>query len=137
MAAKKGRAFLIKISDGAVGFTAFAGMTGKSLKINNARIDTTVPDPNTPEGELWASSLDDVKSVSASGDATLVEDASEARLVTIAMSADATDDFEIVVPGVGTFAGNFSVEIEFGGDDKVTFSMSLESNGKTTFTAEV
>ena len=136
MAKQKGRALLIKISDGSAGFTAFAGMTAKTLKINNERIDVTTPDATTPEGVMWRESLDGVKSVSVSGDATLVEDDSETRLMTQAMATAATDDFEVVIPGVGTFAGTFSIEVEFAGDGSVTFALTLESTGAVTFTAE-
>lgn len=135
MAKQKGRVFLIKISDGASAFTAFAGLTAKSLAINNERIDVTTPDATTPEGPYWRETLDGVKSISVSGDATLVEDASEARLITQAMSADATDDFQIVIPGVGTFEGTFSINVEYSGDGSVTFSMSLENSGEIEFTA--
>ena len=136
MTQKVGRGFLLKISDGAAGFTAFAGINGKSLKINNERIDTTLPDADTPEGAIWRSSLDGVKSVSFSGDGKLVKDASEGRLATIAMGQDATDDFSLVVPNVGVFTGTFSVELEFGDDGAMTFSISAESTGEITFVAE-
>lgn len=130
-----GRAFLIKISDGAGSFVAFGGMTSKSLKINNERIDATTPDPTTPEGKMWRDTLAGAKSVDVSGDITLVSDAAEARAVTVAMSESAVDSFEIVVPGVGTFAGDFSVDLEFGDDGKATASISLASKDAVTFTA--
>lgn len=136
MAKQKGRAFLLKISDGAAGFNAFAGLTSKSLTINNERIDTTTPDASTPEGIMWADSLDGVKSVSVSGDFTLVDEAAETRAITQAMGNGAEDSFEIVLPDVGTFAGTFAItSLEFGDDGKVTGSISLESVGAITFTA--
>lgn len=135
MGKQVGRAFLVKISDGSSGFDAFGGMTAKSLKINNERIDATTPDPTTPEGEQWRDTLAGTKSVDVSGDITLVGDAAETKAVTVAMSANASDDFEIIVPGVGTFTGTFSVDLEFGDDGKATASISLASMGKATFTA--
>lgn len=135
MAKQKGRAFLVKISDGVGGWDNFGGMTSKSLKINNERIDATTPDPATPEGEMWRETLAGAKSVDASGDITLVDDAAEARAVTVAMAAEPEDDFQIIVPSTGTFEGNFSVDLEFGDDGKATASISLASNGKPTFTA--
>lgn len=137
MAKKVGRAFLIKISDGAVAWTAFAGITGKSLKINNERVDATTPDATTPEGILWRDTLDGVKSVSFSGDGKLVKDASEARLISMAMAQDASDSFQVVVPNLGTFEGVFSIEVDYGDDGVATFSISAESSGPITFTAEV
>lgn len=133
---KKGRAWLIRVHDGVSAFVPLVALTGKSLKINNSRIDVTTPDETTPEGEIWRETLDDVKSLDASGDYKVIGDAGQDRLVTIAMSTAAEEQFEIVVPGVGTFAGWFSVNLEFGDDGAVTGSISLESNGKPTFTAE-
>lgn len=135
MTKKLGRTFLIKIKTDATTFVAFAGLTAKSLKINNERIDATTPDPVTPEGAMWRETLAGAKSVDVSGDYTLVEDAPESALVAAAMSDAATDEFQVVVPGVGTFEGVFSVEAEFGDDGKVTGSMSLASSGAITFTA--
>ena len=136
MAKKKGRTWLLKISDGAGDFTAFAGRTAKSFKINNERIDVTTPDATTPEGTMWRETLDGVKSVSAGGDFTLVKDASEAALIGAAMSTEATEDFQVIVPNLGTFEGNFSVEVEYSAEGDITGSISLESNGPVTFTAE-
>lgn len=135
MTKQLGRAFLVKISDGAAGFDAFAGLTAKSLKINNERIDATTPDPTTPEGVMWRETLAGAKSVDVSGDFTLVGDAAESRALTAAMSEAATDGFQVIVPGVGTFAGTFSLDLEFGDDGKATGSMSLASTGAVTFTA--
>ncbi len=137
MAKQKGRAALIKISDGAVGFDAFGGMTAKSLSINGERIDATTPDATTPAGIMWRETLSGVKTVSMSGDITLVGDAAEARAVSLAMADDNTDDFEAIFPGVGTFAGRFSINLEFSGDGGLTASISLESEGPITFTPAV
>lgn len=136
MAKRKGRAYLLKISDGAGGFDAFGGLTAKNLSINNERLDVTTPDPTTPEGVMWRETLDGVKSINVSGDYMLVKDAAETALITAAMSAAATEDFQIVVPNLGTFEGTFSVAVEYGDDSAVTGSMSLESTGPVAFTAE-
>ena len=137
MAKQKGRAMLLKISDGEAipDFTAFAGLTSKSLEINNERIDVTTPDAVNPEGEMWRETLDGVNSVSVSGDGQLVEGPSEARLVTIPTSAAAQDDLGGNVPGLGTFGGRFAVNVGYTGAEDMTFSITLESSGKITFTA--
>ena len=137
MAAQKGRTFLIKIEDGTTPdtFNAFCGMTQKSLKVNNERVDVTTPDCTDPGGVLWRETLDGVKSVSISGDGKLVDQASEADLWARAMEADASGKFEVVIPTVGTFAGVFAVEVEVSGDASIDFSMSMESTGEVTFTA--
>lgn len=136
MAKQKGRAFLIKIGDGADPevFTAFAGLTAKSLEINTEAVDVTTPGTD-PAAAIWRETLDGVKSVNLSGDFTLVDDAQEARAVSVAMAVDNTANFEVVVPSVGTFAGAFRVGISYSGDGSVTGSISMESTGAVTFTA--
>jgi TP901-1 family phage major tail protein len=141
MAKQLGRAFLLKIGDGGGGsevFTTLAGINSKSLTINNSAIDVTTPDATTPGGALFAASLNGLKSFSASGDGIFLDETAEARMNTVAMAADASANFEVVVPDFGTYSGNFRVtSFELGGETEgaVTFSFSLESNGEVTFTA--
>lgn len=134
MAKQKGRTFLLKIKEGTA-FVPFGGMTSKSMSINGERIDATTPDPDTPAGKMWRETLDSTRSVSASGDVTLVDDAAEKRAVAIAMADDNVGEFEILVPSIGTFTGLFSLDLEFGDDGKVTASISLESTGPIVFAA--
>lgn len=135
MTKQLGRAYLIKIKTAVDTFTPFLGLTAKTLKIGTERIDATTPDATAPEGAIWRETLAGVKSLEISGDYTLVGDGAEAKLAEIAMSDNAVEEFQAVVPGVGTYEGSFSVDVEFGDDGKVTGSMSLASTGKPTFTA--
>jgi len=140
MAKQLGRALLVKISDGASPevFANLCGLNSKTLTINNSSIDVTTPDCTTPEGALWAESLNGLKSVSVSGDGFFEDSTTEARMNTVAMLADAKTNFQIVVPAFGTYAGAFRVaSLEFGGETEggVTYSLSLESTGAVTFTA--
>ncbi len=132
---KKGRAWLLKIADGQGGFDPLTGITGKSLDINGERIDATVPDATTPEGPLWEASLDGVRNISFSGDGRSVGDAAETRLKGAIHSDSMTDDFQLFIPGWGTYEGNFSINLSFGDDGTVTYSISGASNGATAFTS--
>jgi TP901-1 family phage major tail protein len=108
------------------------------LTINNSSIDVTTPDCTTPEGALWTATLAGLKNFSLSGDGFFEDSTSEARMNTVAMSADNSVNMEVVVPDFGTYAGAFRISsLEFGGEteDAVTYSISLESNGAVTFTA--
>jgi len=140
MAKQLGRAYLLKIGDGAGSevFSALAGINSKSLTINNSAIDVTTPDASSPAGALWAASLNGLKSMSISADGVFVDETAEARLNTVAMANDPIANFQIVVPDFGTYAGAFRVtSLDFGGDTEggVTFSTSLESSGTCTFTS--
>jgi TP901-1 family phage major tail protein len=141
MAKQLGRALLVKIGDGAGGaeaFTNLCGLNSKSLTINNSSIDVTTPDCTTPEGALWTATLAGLKNFSLSGDGFFEDSTAEARMNTVAMSADNSVNMEVVVPDFGTYAGAFRISsLEFGGETEggVTYSISLESNGAVTFTA--
>lgn len=140
MAKQLGRALLVKIGDGAdpVVYSNLCGLNSKSLTINNSSIDVTTPDCTTPEGALYTETLAGLKNVSVSGDGFFEDSTAEARMNTVAMANDNSNDFEIVVPDFGTYAGTFRIaSLEFGGETEggVTYSLSLESSGTVTFTA--
>ncbi len=140
MAKQLGRALLVKIGDGEASetFSNLCGLNSKSLTINNSSIDVTTPDCTTPEGALWTATLAGLKNLSLSGDGFFEDSTAEARMNTVAMSADNAVNMEVVVPDFGTYAGAFRISsLEFGGETEggVTYSISLESNGAVTFTA--
>jgi TP901-1 family phage major tail protein len=138
MAKQLGRALLVKIDDGAGTKNNLCGLNSKSLTINNSSIDVTTPDCTTPEGALYTETLAGLKNVSVSGDGFFEDSTAEARMNTVAMAADNSTSFEVVVPDFGTYAGTFRItSVEFGGETEggVTYSLSLESSGAVTFTA--
>lgn len=140
MAKQLGRALLVKIGDGETVevFSNLCGLNSKTLTINNSSIDVTTPDCTAPEGALWTETLAGLKNVSASGDGFFEDSTAEARANTVAMAADNSANFQIVVPDFGTYAGAFRLStLEFGGETEggVTYSVSLESTGVITFTA--
>lgn len=131
-----GRAFAIKISDGASGFQFFGGMTSKSLKINNSMVDVTTGDLENPENMAWREQLADLKTIDLSGDIRVKGDAAEKRLVVLAMADNPADSFTIVHPSLGTFVGVFNlVDLELGDDGGTTASLSLQSEGVVAYTA--
>lgn len=138
MAKQLGRALLVKIDDGTGTKNNLCGLNSKSLTINNSSIDVTTPDCTTPEGALYTETLAGLKNVSVSGDGFFEDSTAEARMNTVAMAADNSTTFEVVVPDFGTYAGTFRItSVEFGGETEggVTYSLSLESSGEVTFTA--
>lgn len=139
MAKQLGRAMLVKIGDGAGSevFTTLCGLTSKTIAINNSEIDVTTADCDAPGGELWTEVLNGLKRVNISGTGLFKSAADEARLLTIAMSATAIGNFQVIIPELGTFAGAFHVSAsEFGGEQEgaLTKGMTLASSGPVTFT---
>ena len=141
MAKQLGRALLVKIGDGASPtevFSNLCGLNSKALTINNSSIDVTTPDCATPGGALWTETLNGLKNVTITGDGFFEDSASEARMNTVAMSADNKCNFTVTVPAFGTYAGAFRIaSLEFGGETEggVTYSLSLERTGAVPFTA--
>ena len=138
MGKKNSRGLLIKIGDGEESetFTAFAALTAKSVKIGNERIDVTTEGID-PDAAIWRETIDGTKSVSFSGDYTLVKDVPEVRLAEVGMSKEAVANFQLVVPNVGPFSAAYSLEAEYSGDGAMKGSMSGESTGVVTFAPEV
>jgi len=131
-----GRAFAIKISDGAGGFQFFAGMTGKSLSINISFVDVTVGDQANPANMSVREQLADTKSIDLSGDGRTMDDAAQRRLIAMAASDAPSDTFQISHPNLGEFEGVFVLtDLELGDDGATTFSVSLQSQGAIAYTA--
>lgn len=140
MAKKLGRTMLIRIGDGAETevFAVLCGLTAKTFSINNSEIDVTTADCTDPGDVLWTEVLAGVKRVNVSGNGLFKDEASEARINTVAMSADAKANFEIIIPDFGTFAGRFMVsQLDWAGDQDggQTYALTLGSDGAVAFTA--
>lgn len=140
MTKQLGRTVLVRIGDGEASetFAVLCGLNSKTFSINNSEIDVTTADCTTPGGALWTEVLAGVKRLNVSGNGYFKDEATEARLNEVAMSAEAKANFELIVPDFGTFAGRFMVgTVDYGGekDDGVTYSLALASDGVVTFTA--
>lgn len=139
MAKQQGRELIIKVGDGEATetFATLCGVTTKTISINNNEVDVTTPDCTTPGGPLWTEVQNGAKRVTISGSGTFEDSAAEARMNTIALSADATANFQVIVPDFGTFEGAFHVgNFDFSGEMEggVAYALSLGSSGEVTFT---
>lgn len=137
MSAQKGSELLIKIGDDASPevFTALAGLRTKSLTINAEQVDVTNSDSVGKWRELLAGA--GVKSMAVSGSGVFLDAAVDQTLVTEVM-AQTIRDFQILVPGLGTFEGRFQVsQWQFAGEHnaEVTYDVALESGATIAYTA--
>ncbi len=138
MAAQKGVSFLLKIGDGGGTevFTTVAG--GRNLRFARSRnvIDVTNADSSELARELLTTG--GTKSATASFSGIFTDAATDSTIETD-FEAGTLRNFQIVVPGFGTYEGGFVIQsIEFNGayDAGVEFSMTLESGSTVDFTAE-
>lgn len=139
MAKQKGRAILIKISDGDPSgetYSNVCGLRSKTFTINNAGIDVTTPDCTNPSGPLWAETMSGIKSLTIAGDGFFEDHTADTMMNDLAMHDEPVRNFQFHVPEFGTYTGMFRLtSLEFGGESEggVTYSISLESTGRVTF----
>ena len=135
MTAQKGKDLLVKISDGAGGFTTIAGLRTRRLAFNAETVDIT----HAESANRWRELLDGagVKRASVTGRG-LFKDASSDALMRQTFFDGTVLSYQIVIPDFGTVAGPFQVtSLEFAGEHngEVTYDVALESAGELTFTA--
>ncbi len=135
MTAQKGKDLLIKIGDGASPevFTTVAGLRATQLGFNAQTVDVTNADSTDQWRELLAGG--GVKTASVSGSGVFKDAASDAALRT-AFFAQATPDFQLVIPSFGTITGPFKIaSLQYEGpyDGELKLSLSLASAGALAF----
>ena len=131
MAAQKGRAALLKISDGTSPgtFTTIGGMRSKTFTINNSSVDITDAD-----SDGWRELLGDAgdRTVSVSGSGVFKDDAA-LNTVEDLVFQDTLREFQLIWGNGDIIQGLFQItSYEAGGEHNAeqTFSISLESAGE-------
>lgn len=133
-----GRQLTIARSDGAGAFTLACITEQRSLEINNEEIDITKPNCTDPGQKLTLALMYGIQSVRLAGQGAFVNSA-----VMKAIAADAINqvvtEYQIVVPGVGTFEGDALVSITFSGDktNELQADIRAAMTGVITFVAAV
>ncbi len=135
MSAQKGKDLLIKISDGAGGFTTVAGLRTRRLAFNAETVDIT----HAESANRWRELLDGagVKRASVSGRGLFKDAATDAAMRQTFFDGTILG-YQIVIPDFGTVAGPFQLtNLEFAGEHngEVTYDVALESAGEVSFTA--
>jgi TP901-1 family phage major tail protein len=136
MAAQKGRDILLKRGNGdgpPETFTAVAGIRTTSIDLNSAAVDVS-----TADSDGWRELLAGagIKTFSLAGGGVFKDDATQAS-VTNDYVNDVMSNWQIIIPAMGTFAGQFQVQklsIKGDHDKEVSFDISLESASPLTFT---
>lgn len=142
MSQQNARELVIKRGDGASPevFTFVCGIRTRSFQMANAQIDTTVPSCENPANPIVATARPGRQTITFSGDGLFDSDeigkavADDARLQRIDVN------YQVIVPGYGTFEGPFFVsDFQWNGDmeDPMAFSATWIplSGDALTFTA--
>jgi TP901-1 family phage major tail protein len=135
MSAQRGKDLLVKISDGAGGFTTVAGLRTRRLSFNAETVDIT----HAESANRWRELLDGagVKRASVSGRGLFTDAATDAAMRQTFFDGTVSD-YQIVIPDFGMVQGPFQVtNLEFAGEHngEVTYDVAFESAGEVSFTA--
>lgn len=135
MTAQAGKNLLVKIADGAGGFTAVAGLRTRQLAFNAEAVDVTNADSAGRWRELLAGA--GVRRASISGAGVFRDAASDALMRQIFFDGEIRT-YQVVIPEFGVVQGPFQISgLEYRGDHagEVTFDLAFESAGLLAFTA--
>lgn len=114
------------------GGASVIGVRTKSININNEPIDITSDDDNGFRTLLNEDPAE--RSIDFSAEGIL----KDAQLINLASAGGALliSEYEMDIPGIGTFTGDFyfgSIEIGAEYNEAVTFSAEIQSSGEFTF----
>lgn len=129
--------FLLKRGDGASPevFTTVGGFTTNSLNQSRALIEKTNKSSNTNR-QLLSGVGTKSRTTSGSG---VIQDKTALEAIQGDYESGAAVNYQIVVPGLGTYEGPFIVQqfnFTGGHDDNATFDITLEAADDVTFTVE-
>ncbi|MEM8799693.1 MAG: phage major tail protein, TP901-1 family [Pseudomonadota bacterium] len=130
MTIESGRAFLLKIGNGAnpPAFETVAGLRATALSINSEVVDVTHKNSGG-----WRELLSGAghRSVALSGAGVFTDSTAEQRVRSNALSGD-LDTYQVVFESGDRFEGQFLIaSLEYSGDHngERTYSLSLQSSG--------
>jgi TP901-1 family phage major tail protein len=141
MAQENARELVIKREATPAGtFVFVCGIRTRSFSISNAQVDTTVPNCADPAAPIVATARPGRQTLSFSGDG-LFDNGIVGKAVAEDARQQRTTNYQIIVPGYGSFEGPFMVgDFEFSGEmeDQLAFSASWVPTdaGALEFTAE-
>ena len=133
MAGQRGRDILLKISDGAGGFTTLAGVRASRIQLSAGTVDGTSAD----SAEAWRELVEGagIKSARVTGRGVFKDAASDARMRAVFFGGEAPD-WQLILPDFGTLKGAFQIsELSWSGahEGEAEFSVTLESAGLLAF----
>ena len=135
MVGQRGRDILLKISDGAGGFTTLAGVRASRIQLSAGVVDGT----SAESAEAWRELVEGagIKSARVTGRGVFKDAASDARMRAVFFAGEAPD-WQLVLPDFGMLSGPFQItELGWNGDHdgEAEFSVTLESAGRPGFEA--
>jgi len=134
--------FLIKAGDGAdpVVYSTMCGLNTRNLSLDGDTVDVTTIDCSGSGDKLFQEMMSGVGKVTFSGAGFFENKAQATALITSKLTGTAINDYQVIIPGLGTFESKFITE-NIGTEatvngGAVTLEFGLTSTGPVAFTAE-
>ena len=134
MAAQRGGALLLKVDISGT-MTTIGGLRSTSITLNDEAVDITSKDNGQTRTLLPQAGT---ASLSVSGSGVFTDTTAEQTIRT-AWNASTFSTYNIIIPDLGTYAGTFMIaSLEYSGEynGEVTYSITLESSGSISFSAD-
>ena len=127
MSQQNARELVIKRGDGATpeAFAFVCGLRTRTFQMSNAQIDTTVPNCVDPSQPIVATARPGRQTIEFSGDGLFDNNTIGKKVADDARLQNIHVNYEVIVPGYGTFAGPFFIsEFQWNGgmEDPLAFS---------------
>lgn len=139
MTSQAGIEMLLKVDTAASGgptYTTVAGVQAKSIRMGTDVVDVTHGDATDRFRRLLGKGGVRKVSIQASG---VFDSSAVASKIIDYWDATSVKSWQMIVPGLGTFAGTFQIaNLDYSGphEKEISFSIQLESASTITFTAE-
>ncbi len=110
-----GRTLTLARKGAGAGFDLVCITEQRSLEINNEEIDITKPNCMDPGSKLTLALMYGTQSIRFTGQGAFVSNATMKLVSTDAIN-QVIHDYQVTVPGVGTFEGDMLISMTFSGD---------------------
>jgi len=133
MALQNGRELVIKrsaVADGSGTKVFVCGLQTSNFSLANADIDTTIPNCDDPSLPIVATSTPGRQTLEFSGDGLADNDAAQ-RMVFDDARLQRTVEYEIIIPGFGTYEGPMAV-YDFGFDGAMEEKLGFTATWRPT-----
>jgi len=147
MAQQLGRSLLIKMESGAsptdsppADFVTICGFRSRSFTLSSTEVDTTVPDCTDPSQIVQKTSLPGIADRTFAVTGGLFDSNTAGKAVADAARLGETHDYQVIVPGYGTFTGPFIItDFAWSGEMEgaMEFSATWKPTGPLSFAPEV
>lgn len=134
--------FLLKIGNDAepVVYARLCGLNTRTFTVGGQEVDVSTIPCDDSATNAWRETMHGLRTMSVSGSGFFESKDQTVQLLNAKMTGNGVVNFQVIVPGLGTFEGPFLVgDLGLGAEldgGAVSQDIALSSSGEITFTVE-